>query len=170
MFCPSLESPEIEDLCKSYFYLISALYKLFNDYSDRLLVIAEGTEYKDLEITVWVKANSGKEDQGGGPIWRVKDANNYYIARWNPLENNLRVYYVKGGKRKQLASADVNVDPKAWHRISIKHKSNKIEARLDEKTLLEIVDETFPQVGMVGLWTKADAATAFDTFEVKCVR
>ena len=34
---PILESPEIEDLCKSYLDLISALYKLFNDYSDRLL-------------------------------------------------------------------------------------------------------------------------------------
>ena len=40
---PILESPEIEDLCKSYLDLISALYKLFNDYSDRLLALDVGT-------------------------------------------------------------------------------------------------------------------------------
>ena len=49
---PILESPEIEDLCKSYLDLISALYKLFNDYSDRLLAahnISVGSEL--LKIT-----------------------------------------------------------------------------------------------------------------------
>ena len=33
-------------------------------------------------------------DQGGGPVWRYQDANNYYIARMNPLEDNYRVYKV----------------------------------------------------------------------------
>ena len=47
-----LESPEIKNLCKSYFYLISPLYKLFNDYSDRLLAKNTGP----------VKKNDGKGD------------------------------------------------------------------------------------------------------------
>jgi len=71
------------------------------------LLIAEGAKYKDLQIRVMVKAVAGEEDQGGGPVWRAKDADNYYIARWNQLENNFRVYFVKDGQRKQLGSEPV---------------------------------------------------------------
>ena len=131
------------------------------------LLIAKETNYKDLEISVMVKSITGKEDQGGGPIWRAKDADNYYIARWNPLEDNLRVYYVKGGKRIQLASADIKTDPSKWHEVEIVHVGNKIIAEFDDKKVIEVEDSTFAEAGMVGLWTKADAATAFDDFEVE---
>ena len=131
------------------------------------LLIAKNTNYKDLEVSVMVKAMTGEEDQGGGPIWRAKDANNYYIARWNPLENNFRVYFVKDGRRKQLASAKTNLDPKKWHEIEIEHVGNKIVAELDDQKVIEVEDSTFTEGGMVGLWTKADAATAFDVFEIE---
>ncbi len=44
------------------------------------LCIADGTSFKDLDLTVSFKAVAGKLDQGGGPVWRYQDANNYYIA------------------------------------------------------------------------------------------
>src|SRR5262245_44068171 len=56
------------------------------------LCVADDTKYKDLEATVAFKAVAGKIDQGGGIVWRYQDANNYYIARYNPLESNFRVY------------------------------------------------------------------------------
>lgn len=66
-----------------------------------------------------------------------------------------------------MASADVKADPKAWHKIQIKHKKNKIVAKLDGKKLIEVEDTTFTKPGNAGLWTKADAVTAFDDFKVK---
>ncbi len=131
------------------------------------LLIATETNYKNLEIELKVKSMTGKQDQGGGPIWRAKDADNYYIARWNPLEDNFRVYYVKDGKRTQLASADIKTDPSKWHEIEIEHIGNMIIAEFDDEKVIEIEDSTFTEGGMVGLWTKADAATAFDDFEVE---
>jgi len=131
------------------------------------LAIAKGTSFKDLKLSVWVKAISGKEDQGGGPIWRAKDPNNYYIARWNPLENNFRLYIVQNSKRQQLATVDTTVDPNAWHKITIIHINDKIEAILDNKIKISASDKTFSETGMIGLWSKADAATAFDSLEVK---
>ena len=104
------------------------------------LLIAKGTKYRDLEIEVMVKAITGEEDQGGGPIWRAKDADNYYIARWNPLEDNFRVYFVKDGRRKELGSANVKADPTAWHNIEIEHEGNRIKAEFDGKKLIELED------------------------------
>ena len=79
-------------------------------------------------IEVKVKADSGREDQGGGPIWRVQDKDNYYIARWNPLEDNFRVYSVKDGHRKMLDSAKVVVDPTGWHTIRIEQQGKRKRA------------------------------------------
>ncbi len=130
------------------------------------LLMAEKTRFGDVTIRVKVKAVTGKQDQGGGPIWRAQDGDNYYIARWNPLEDNFRVYYVKAGRRIQLGTAETKVDPKAWHEIKITHRGTKITASLNGKTLIELEDTTFSKPGMVGLWTKADAATAFDDMTV----
>jgi len=134
------------------------------------LMIAQNTSYRDLVIRVKVKAVTGKQDQGGGPIWRAKDSDNYYIARWNPLEDNFRVYHVKDGRRTQLGSADVKADPKAWHEILIVHRGNMIAASFDGKRMIELEDTTFGETGKIGLWTKADAATKFDSPTVFSMR
>ncbi|MBN1123950.1 MAG: hypothetical protein JXA82_03005 [Sedimentisphaerales bacterium] len=131
------------------------------------LLIHEQVQAGNLEISVSVKAGTGKEDQGGGPIWRAIDADNYYVARWNPLEDNFRVYFVRDGKRKQIATAEAKLDPEAWHTISIRHQGRQIKADLDGKPLIEVVDETFTEPGKIGLWTKADAATLFDSVILK---
>jgi hypothetical protein len=106
-------------------------------------------------------------DQGGGLIWRVKDHDNYYIARWNPLEDNFRVYYVKEGRRVQLDSANVKADFAKWHTIKIEQRGDAIACYLDGEKLLEVKDKTFAEAGGVGLWTKADAATAFDDLVIR---
>ena len=139
-----------------------------NDASGRTYNICwtDTITFKDGEIEVSFKAISGREDQGGGPIWRVKDADNYYIARFNPLEDNFRLYYVKDGVRRQLDSKSIQLSPSAWHTIKIVHKGNRIEAYLNGKKLLECNDSTFFEAGGVGVWTKADASTYFDDFKV----
>jgi len=48
------------------------------------------TNIKDGFVEVKFKPIAGKEDQAGGVIWRLQDANNYYIARANALENNVK--------------------------------------------------------------------------------
>jgi hypothetical protein len=130
------------------------------------LCIAEGTDFRDVDLTVSFKAVAGKIDQGGGPVWRCQDENNYYIARMNPLESNYRVYKVEDGKRRQLGSADVNVPAGEWHVIRVVQKDDQIQCYLDGKLHLEVIDDTLRTAGKVGLWTKADAQTRFVGFRV----
>jgi hypothetical protein len=128
------------------------------------LCVAQDTSYKDLELSVAFKAVRGKEDQGGGVVWRYQDADNYYICRMNPLESNFRVYKVEKGKRNMFQSADVKVPAGEWHTIKIKQVGDQIECYLDDKKYLEAKDSTFTKAGKVGLWSKADAQTHFDSF------
>ena len=66
----------------------------------------------DVDLAVSFKAVAGKIDQGGGPVWRYKDAKNYYIARVNPLEDNYRLYKVVDGERIQFAPLTLKPRPR----------------------------------------------------------
>ena len=114
-----------------------------------------------------VKAVSGENDRGGGLVWRYRDNNNYYVCRWNPLENNFRVYHVLNGKRTQLATADVSAAPDDWHTVRAVQQGNHIQCYLDGKLLLDVADGTLQDAGAIGLWCKADAVSWFDDVSVQ---
>jgi len=129
------------------------------------IALAAETSFRDFDLSVKMKAVAGKTDQGGGPVWRARDAKNYYVCRWNPLEDNFRLYKVVDGKRTQLATADVKAEP-GWRTIRVTAKGDQIECYFDGKKVVEAKDDTFKDAGKVGLWTKADAATHFDDLTV----
>jgi len=131
------------------------------------VIVNDFVSYKDLEFTLKFKGVEGHEDQGGGPVWRYQDANNYYVARANPLENNYRVYKVVDGIRKELKSIDVEVNTDQWYVVKILMKGNSIECYLDGKLQLSTTDDTFSNTGKIGLWTKADAVTYFDNLRIQ---
>jgi hypothetical protein len=132
------------------------------------LCVAANTRCRNVEAMVAFKANQGKLDQGGGIVWRYLDANNYYLARMNPLEDNFRVYKVVAGKRsKECQDASVKVPAGTWHTLKIKMVGDHIECFLDGQKLLDVHDDSITAAGQVGLWTKADAQTSFDGFRVR---
>ncbi len=134
------------------------------------MAVNENEIYDDFELVVKFKGVTGEEDQGGGPVWRYQDNNNYYIARANPLENNYRVYKVVDGKRIQMDSARLKVTSGEWHTIKIIARKNRIQCFYDEQPYLEVTDDTFLKKGKIGLWTKADAVTYFDDLEIKPIK
>ncbi len=111
-------------------------------------------------LAVAVRADAGAIDQGGGPIWRVQDADNYYLCRCNPLEANFRVYVVTHGVRRQLGSAPIAAAAGTWHRVTVQHEDTTITCWLDDQRLLAVTDATIRRAGGVGVWTKADASTS----------
>jgi hypothetical protein len=130
------------------------------------LFYTDSINFKDGEISVDFRANSGKIDQGGGIMWRVIDKNNYYVARFNPLEDNFRFYSVTNGDRRELKSANIKLK-KGWHKMKIIQKGSHFEGYLDGKKLLDADNNSIKNSGGVGLWSKADAATSFDNLTIK---
>ena len=122
-------------------------------------------KFTDGNITVKFKANAGRIDQGGGLMWRVQDNDNYYVARFNPLEDNFRFYIVHDGMRSELASADVKLSS-GWHTMKIEQKGDTFEGYIDGKQYLEYKDAHLKKAGGVGVWTKADAQTSFDDLKI----
>jgi hypothetical protein len=135
------------------------------DYRFPLLIADEGS-FKDLELSVRFKAVSGEVDRAGGLVFRLKDANNYYIVRANALEDNYRLYHVVAGNRRQFAGANFKVTPGEWHELRVECVGNKIICFYDSAKKIEATDDTFKDAGKVGLWTKADSVTYFDDLRV----
>jgi hypothetical protein len=135
------------------------------------LCVADNGSYRDVEVKVHFKALRGKDDQGGGIVWRYQGPRDYYVARMNPLEDNFRLYKVVAGRRIQLATEEpVQVKPGTWNELSIRHVGDRIVCHINGKHALSATDNTIKTAGKVGLWTKADAVTSFDQFLVREVK
>ena len=128
------------------------------------LAIKEGTALKDGFVEVKFKPVSGADDQAGGVVWRLKDANNYYIARANALEGNVRIYHFLEGKRTQFKGANIPVATGQWHTLRVEFAGSQSKVIFNGKLLFEAEDTTHADAGKVGLWTKADSVTLFDDF------
>ena len=130
------------------------------------VAVVDGLKLKDVDVSVRCKAVSGKVDEACGLVFRYLDENNYYIARANALEDNVRLYKVEKGSRRQLASWSGNVKPGVWHTLAAEAKGEDLKVFWNGRKILETRDATFGQAGTVGVWTKADSVTYFDDLTV----
>ncbi len=128
------------------------------------VALKNDTALKDGFVEVKFKAVGGKEDQAGGVVWRAKDADNYYIARANALEDNVAIYHTIGGRRVAFESIGTKVAPGVWHTLRVDFKGGGFTVTFDGKKVIEASDARFKDAGKVGVWTKADSVTLFDDF------
>jgi len=141
-------------------------------------VVFNGFKVKNVELNVRVKGIKGERDQGGGFVWRFIDADNHYIVRANPLEDNVVLYKMENGERTDLPlvgkgkTYGVDVEPLGlgWNNLKLTVVDDLFTVYLNDKEIFQVMDKTFPNAGKVGLWTKADAVTYFDDFQVISIK
>lgn len=126
------------------------------------VAVVDSISLRKFRLSVRCKPVSGKVDQACGLVFRFRDENNYYVVRANALENNVRLYWVKDGKRQQFAGWDGPVIAGVWHGLSIEARDDRFEIFWDGKKVIDARDQTFTEGGKIGVWTKADSLTYFD--------
>jgi hypothetical protein len=132
--------------------------------------VVDAVRAKDLQLSVRFKPISGNVDQAAGLVWRYRDADNYYIVRANAREGNVVLYKVEKGKRTDLAlkgegrtyGTKASVPAGKWSELEVVTQGNLFSVHLNGQKLYEVEDDTFPDAGKVGIWTKADSVTRFD--------
>ena len=135
------------------------------------LLLKNGTSVTDGFVEVQFKAVSGTEDRAAGVVWRAKDANNYYVVRANALEDNVVLYKTVDGRRSSLDivgrsggyGAKVPVPADRWHTLRVEFAGSRFKVIFNAQAVFEVEDRTFSEAGQVGLWTKADSVTVFDS-------
>lgn len=120
------------------------------------LFVYEPKVFSDVDITVKIKATSGKKDFGGGILFRYNDPQNYYCVRYNAGVNNFRFYKSIKGDRARFANRTVRLKDKAgWHELRLVSRGDMLEAYIDGRLYLRREDEILKQ-GKVGLWVRGE--------------
>lgn len=131
------------------------------------LAIIDGPIASNVDVSVKFKPVMGRVDRAAGIAVRLSDPDNYYVARANALENNVRFYRVVNGRRHQIAGADIPVPSGQWQELRVRIEGSRIDVFLNGAVQIRAEDTTFSGAGKVGLWTKADSVTYFDDLVVK---
>jgi hypothetical protein len=131
------------------------------------VAVADAPVLKDLRLEVHCKPVSGKTDEACGLVFRYQDENNYYVTRANALEDNVRLYHVVKGRRREFAGWRGKVAKQTWHTLAVEARGNQFQVFYDGQRVMDAKDDTFKDAGKVGLWTKADSVTYFDALSVK---
>jgi hypothetical protein len=124
---------------------------------------------KNIDASVRFKAVAGTVDQAAGIVVRLIDADNYYVARANAMEDNVRFYRVVKGRRQEIAGANLRVTANEWHTLGLKADGANFTVTFDGKPLFTTSDRTFAEAGKFALWTKGDSITRFDQIELKAI-
>ena len=120
-------------------------------------------------VSVRFKATAGRVDQAGGVVVRLIDPDNYYVARANALEDNVRFYRVVKGERQQIEGANLKVAANTWHTLALEAEGDRFTVMFNDKVLFTATDRSIAGPGRVAIWTKADSVTRFDRIEIKAL-
>ncbi len=126
------------------------------------MALVQGSSYKDLRLSVKARPVTGDVEMVAGLVWRYRDADNYYVARFN--DNSVRVDRVVKGERQLLTPREIPVklEAKKWHTLTVEHRGEAIKVAVGGKTVFEGKDKTYEAPGKIGVWVKADSLTYFD--------
>jgi hypothetical protein len=131
------------------------------------VAIADAPVAQDVKVSVKCKPVAGGVDRACGVVFRYLDAGNYYVARANALEDNTNLYYVKDGRRHEIAGHRGKVTSNAWHDLAVEARGDHLQVFFDGKAIIDAHDRTFTGAGKSGLWTKADSVTYFDDLVIQ---
>jgi hypothetical protein len=131
------------------------------------LCIHEELSAANVDVTLSFKPVDGKDDRAGGIAVRLRDADTYYVVRANALEDNVRLYYVLKGVRRQFAGKDgVKVASGQWHTLRLRVVGDTFEVFFNGQPLFTARDTRITAAGKVAVWTKADSLTQFGAMTV----
>lgn len=120
------------------------------------LFFFDPAEYEDVTLITHFKPNYGKNDFGGGLLFRYKNPRNYYCLRFNSNTNNLRFYKSIRGDRARFANHTVRIkDKNSWHKLKVVARGDLLQAYVNDKLIFSREDELIKK-GKVGLWVRGE--------------
>lgn len=123
-------------------------------------------EYEDVRVSTRLRVSAGS--RVAGVIWRLQDADTFYMASLDLARQRLDVYRLAQGNRVRIRSKEgLALDPLAWHTLTVVHEDNEIRVYLGGLYVFEFWDRALRRPGRVGVWSAADTVAHFDEVRVE---
>jgi hypothetical protein len=123
-------------------------------------------DYGDFTFTTRFKIVSGAREQMAGLVFRLQDEKNFYVARVNSLEGNVRFYKFVNGERTQPVGNNIPVPKGVWHELTVECEANRVVVRLNGKEAIPALSDNSFGTGKVGFLTKSDAVAYFSDAKI----
>lgn len=147
-----------------------------DQHQDRFpLAILNSVSLRDGDISVRLKSVSGRDEQGGGLVFRYRDERNYYMVRASARQDDVTVYKIENGRCRPILPRGMppsefgvkhDIRPNTWNILKVSVRGSRFQVYVNHRRILEASDSTFAQPGKVGLLTAGDSVTYFDDFRV----
>jgi hypothetical protein len=132
------------------------------------LLIVRDARFADVGGRVKFRFAGGKVDRAAGLVLRYRNRFDYYVARVNAAEGDLRIFRVANGARVTLPGGRVEApcDDDRWHVLEFRAVGSTLTATFDGTATATACDSWFLDGG-AGLWTKSDSITEFDDLRLE---
>jgi hypothetical protein len=120
----------------------------------------------DVKVTARLRLVDG--DRAGGLMWHYKSANDFYFVSIFLAVREIALIRVTGGNRVTLDRVmNVDLDPEAWHTLSVVHTGNQIVGHVDGIPVVKGRDRTLAEGGRAGVWSAGNSTTWFDDITIE---
>lgn len=120
----------------------------------------------DIRISTRLRLIDG--DRAGGLIWRYRDAADFYFVSIFLEVREAALIRVTAGNRITLDRAkDIDLDPEAWHSLTVVHNGDQILAQVDGIAVLRARDRMLTEGGKAGVWSAGNSTVAFDDITIE---
>jgi pyruvate,water dikinase len=133
------------------------------------IAVLKNSELSEGRLEVRVKPVGGNIDRAGGIAFGIRGINDYFVLRSNALEGNIMLFEFVNGKRLQRMSVRRKIGTGTWHILGAEIKGSVVRGFYEGDVIMEY-DAGKSLKGSVGLWTKADSVTEFDSFSIEDTR
>ncbi len=130
------------------------------------LAVAKESETADGTVSVRVQPRKGHIDRAGGLVFGLRNAANYFVFRINALEDNAILFEYVNDRRIERASVREEIRSNRWYQLAVRIQGSRISCLLDDRLVIEY-EASAPVEGSIGIWTKADSVTLFDTLTIE---
>jgi 3-keto-disaccharide hydrolase len=143
----------------------SVLAQLRQGQSGVQLAVVDGPSFADLVLSVRVRLLEGA--RLAGVVWHYRDADNYYLARLDLREQDVRIYRVVAGQRTRLEEEDgLELPADSWNVLKVEHRGTRMRLLINGVPVADARDRTGQEAGAVGLWT-SDSVAWFDDLSIQ---
>jgi hypothetical protein len=141
----------------------SVLAQLSREKIDERFPVAfyNGDIYGDFTFTTRFKLVEGSGEQIAGVVFRLQDEKNFYVARANALDGNVRFYKFVNGERTTPVGNNLKVAKDVWHELQVECTGNRVIVRLNGKEAIPPLNDNSFSTGKLGFITKSDAVSYF---------
>jgi hypothetical protein len=130
------------------------------------LAISRTASLKNAEISLRLKSDGGKSDQGGGVALRLRTPENYYLVQLDGLKDRILFSRVTNGAFEEIVGVDADIASHSWYTLTVRAEDDQFIVSLDGIWVFTGFDKTLSNAGRIALWTKGDSITRFDSIAI----